>query len=92
MSEKIQQEAAAIVISPTDKDEDGRLLGPNGKPSLLDEQHWRIVRTPTFIGWFGDWKNSDAEHGVITDENSEPQLLNYFLNIVVDQYLMLKLE
>ena len=75
MREKIMQEAIAIVIPPTDKDEDGRLLGLNGKPSLLDEQHWRMVRTPTFIGWLGDWRNTDAEHGVMTDENGEPQLL-----------------
>src|SRR3990167_7335119 len=34
-----------------------------------------MVRTPTFIGWFGDWRNTDAEHGVMTDENGEPQLL-----------------
>jgi hypothetical protein len=35
----------------------GKHLAPNGKPSNLTEQQAKIVRTPAFKKWFGDWEN-----------------------------------
>ncbi|MSP69098.1 MAG: hypothetical protein EXR20_02370 [Bacteroidetes bacterium] len=32
------------------------LLAPNGKPSNLTAIQYRIVRTPAFKAWFGDWE------------------------------------
>ena len=38
------------------RDDQGRILAPNGKPSNLNEHLARIVRTPAFKRWFGDWE------------------------------------
>ena len=32
------------------------LLAPNGKPSNLTPEQWKLVRTPEFKAWFGDWE------------------------------------
>ncbi len=32
------------------------LLAPNGKPSNLNAEQYKLVRTPTFKKWFGDWE------------------------------------
>ena len=32
------------------------LLAPNGKPSNLTPEQYRLVRTPQFKAWFGDWE------------------------------------
>lgn len=33
-----------------------KLLAPNGKPSNLNEKQYKIIRTPAFKKWFGDWE------------------------------------
>jgi len=33
-----------------------KLLAPNGKPSNLTPEQYRLVRTPAFKAWFGDWE------------------------------------
>ena len=32
------------------------LLAPNGKPSNLTPEQYKLVRTPAFKAWFGDWE------------------------------------
>lgn len=32
------------------------LLAPNGKPSNLTPEQYKLVRTPEFKAWFGDWE------------------------------------
>jgi hypothetical protein len=32
------------------------LLAPNGKPSNLTPEQYKLVRTPAFKEWFGDWE------------------------------------
>lgn len=32
------------------------LLAPNGKPSNLTPEQYKLVRTTEFINWFGDWE------------------------------------
>ena len=54
------------------RDEQGRLLAPNNKPSNLTEQQYVQVRTPQFKEWFGDWENNPAEASKVVDENGEP--------------------
>ena len=54
-----------------------KLLAPNGKPSKLTPEQYKLVRTPEFKAWFGDWEkayktgNYDNVSKVI-DENGEP--------------------
>lgn len=53
-----------------------KLLAPNGKPSNLNEVQYRIVRTPAFKEWFGDWENSPENSSKVVDKNGEPLVLN----------------
>ncbi len=50
----------------------GMLLAPNGKPSNLTPEQYKLVRTPEFKAWFGDWENNPANASKIVDENGEP--------------------
>ncbi len=47
-------------------------LAPNGKPSNLTPEQYKIVRTPEFKAWFGDWENDPANASKVVDENGEP--------------------
>lgn len=51
------------------------LLAPNGKPSNLTLEQYRLVRTPAFIKWFGDWVNSPKTASKVVDENGEPMVV-----------------
>jgi hypothetical protein len=35
-----------------------KLLAPNGKPSNLTPEQYKLVRTPEFKAWFGDWEKA----------------------------------
>jgi hypothetical protein len=48
------------------------LLAPNGKPSNLTPEQYRLVRTPEFKAWFGDFENSPETASKVVDENGEP--------------------
>jgi hypothetical protein len=47
-------------------------LAPNGQPSKLTPEQYKLVRTPEFISWFGDWINSPEKASKVVDENGEP--------------------
>jgi hypothetical protein len=47
-------------------------LAPNGKPSNLTPEQYRLVRTSAFKNWFGDWENSPETASKVVDENGEP--------------------
>jgi len=48
------------------------LLAPNGKPSHLTAEQYKLVRTPEFKAWFGDWENNPENASKVVDENGEP--------------------
>jgi hypothetical protein len=48
------------------------LLAPNGKPSNLTAEQYKLVRTPEFKKWFGDWENDPKKASKVVDENGEP--------------------
>ena len=48
------------------------LLAPNGKPSKLTPKQYKLVRTPAFKKWFGDWENDPANSSEVVDDNGEP--------------------
>ena len=57
----------------TPKYTDGGLIAPNGKPSKLTPEQYKLVRTPAFKQWFGDWENDpDNASKVIDKETKEP--------------------
>jgi DNA repair protein RadC len=73
-----KEEAISYIINKlTDEDNeyaDGGsvLLAPNGKPSNLSPEQYKLVRKPEFKAWFGDWENSPETASKVVDENGEP--------------------
>jgi hypothetical protein len=53
----------------------GKLLAPNGKPSNLTPEQYRLVRTPEFKAWFGDWENDPENASKVVDDNGEPMVV-----------------
>jgi GNAT superfamily N-acetyltransferase len=54
---------------------EGGLIAPNGKPSNLTPEQYKLVRTPEFKAWFGDWENSPETSSKVVDENGEPKVV-----------------
>jgi GNAT superfamily N-acetyltransferase len=54
---------------------DGGLIAPNGKPSNLTPEQYKLVRTPEFKAWFGDWENNPENASKVVDENGEPKVV-----------------
>lgn len=57
------------------------LLAPNGLPSNLKPNLYKIVRSPEFKLWFGDWENNPAYASKMVDENGEPLVCYHGSNI-----------
>jgi len=55
--------------------EKGGLIAPNGKKSNLTAEQYKLVRTPKFKKWFGDWENDKANSSKVVDENGEPMVV-----------------
>jgi len=68
------------------KYENGGLIAPNGKPSNLTPEQYKLVRTKAFKEWFGDWENDPANASKVVDENGEPMIL-YRGNLVNQEKL-----
>lgn len=51
---------------------EGGLIAPNGKPSNLTPEQYKLVRTPEFKTWFGDWENDPENASKVVDSNGEP--------------------
>ena len=60
------------------------LLAPNGKPTNLCEEDYRLVRSPEFISRFGDWMNGQGR--CILDENGEPRAFWHGTNREFDSF------
>ena len=48
------------ILAKAPRDNQGRLLAPNGKPTNLTEKQYAQVRTKAFKKWFGDWEKVNA--------------------------------
>ena len=55
--------------------EEGGLIAPNGKQTNLTPEQYKLVRTPEFKAWFGDWENDHKNASKVVDENGEPLLV-----------------
>ena len=58
--------------SPKYDDGGSVLLAPNGKPSKLTPEQYKLVRLPEFKAWFGDWEKDPENASKVVDENGEP--------------------
>jgi hypothetical protein len=56
------------------------LLAPNGKPSNLTPEQYKLVRSKAFISWFGDWENNPSKASKVVDENGEPLVVYHGTN------------
>jgi hypothetical protein len=56
------------------------LLAPNGKPSNLNAEQYKLVRTPAFKNWFGDWEKDPANASKVVDDNGEPLVVYHSSN------------
>ena len=56
------------------------MKAPNGKPSNLTPEQWKLVRTPQFKAWFGDWENDPENASKVVDENGEPLVVYHGTN------------
>jgi hypothetical protein len=57
--------------------DDGGLISPNGKPSNLTPEQYKLVRTPAFKKWFGDWESAREEAISNSDKNDYTSMLPY---------------
>ena len=55
----------------------GVFLAPNGKPSNLTPEQYKLVRTNEFKEWFGDWENDPANASKVIDKETKEPLLVY---------------
>lgn len=56
------------------------MKAPNGKNSNLTPEQYKLVRTPAFKKWFGDWENSPETSSKVVDENGEPLVVYHSSN------------
>ena len=55
-------------------------IAPNGKKSNLNAEQYKLVRTPAFKKWFGDWENDPKNASKVVDENGEPLVVYHGSN------------
>jgi hypothetical protein len=53
------------------------LLAPNGKPSNLTPEQYKLVRSPEFKAWFGDWENDPENSSKVIDKETKEPLVVY---------------
>jgi hypothetical protein len=53
------------------------LLAPNGKPSKLTPEQYKLVRSEEFKKWFGDWDNDPENSSKVIDEETKEPLVCY---------------
>ena len=66
-----------LIIKIKDMYEQGGLIAPNGKKSNLTPEQYKLVRTPEFKAWFGDWENNPENASKVVDENGEPKVMHH---------------
>jgi hypothetical protein len=66
------------------------LLAPNGKPSNLTPEQYKLVRTPEFKAWFGDWENDPENSSKVVDFNGEPLVVYHGTDVKFNQFDLTK--
>jgi hypothetical protein len=66
--------AEPVKQEPQTVDKPEHRLAPNRKPSKLNAGQYRMVRTPEFKAWFGDWEHDEHKYqsSEIVGANEEP--------------------
>lgn len=82
-----QRVAIGLNVCGLSKYEDGGLIAPNGKKSNLTPEQYKLVRTPAFKKWFGDWENDPEKASKVVDENGEPLICYHATNEHFTEFL-----
>ncbi|MFA4937563.1 MAG: hypothetical protein WC575_04765 [Patescibacteria group bacterium] len=81
------EQAEHIAIRPEDRNECGELLvSPDGPVSQLSEQEWKVVRTPAFKEFFGDWQNNSEQASKVMDAYGEPMVVYHGSRWTFDEF------
>jgi hypothetical protein len=64
----------------------GGMIAPNGKPSNLTPEQYKLVRTPEFKAWFGDWENDSKNSSKVVDENGEPLVVYHGTSALFNKF------
>ena len=87
-SKQNQEEKQIFLKSlPNIQFEKGGLIAPNGKPSKLTLEQYKLVRTPEFKAWFGDWENDPENASKVVDENGEPLVVYHGTNSEINEFM-----
>jgi len=54
---------------------EGGFIAPNGKESNLTPEQYKLVRTPEFKAWFGNWESYPEDASKVIDGNGEPMVV-----------------
>jgi hypothetical protein len=68
----------------------GGLIAPNGNPSNLTPEQYKLVRTPAFKKWFGDWESDPANASKVVDENGEPLVMYHGTDVEFYEFKKIK--
>ena len=74
-SKYMQQESNYADGGLLEELENSLILAPNGNISNLTPEQYKLVRTPEFKAWFGDWENDPENASKVVDENGEPMVV-----------------
>ena len=80
LEKKAGEPVKKAYVQDDDLMEKGGLLASNGKPSNLTPEQYKLVRTPEFKAWFGDWENDPQNASKVLDENREPLVVYHNSN------------
>lgn len=77
MWDKCLKESENIKLEYKEVDSVRKHLAPNGEISKLPELYAKVVRTPTFLNWFGDWTKTDKTgvSKVVYEDTQEPMIV-----------------
>ena len=64
----------------------GGLIAPNGKQSNLTDSQYKLVRTPAFKEWFGDWEFNPSEASKVVDSNGEPLIVYHGTDAIFNEF------
>ena len=85
LKKKSGEKVKKSYIQDDDLLEKGGLLASNGKKSNLTLEQYKLVRTPEFKAWFGDWENDPENASKVVDENGEPKVVSHSTRKLTDE-------
>ena len=74
---RINKEGGGVAFEKGGEVKKKVLLAPNGKPTNLTPEQYKLTRSPEFFAWFGDFINDPENASKVVDENGDPIVVYY---------------